>query len=314
MVQGQRRDTSSENLKVCLAISSYRNDEQVAEILQSVCGWDDPLFTDILVVDSHGSGRIPKLIARRGWTNVQYYSYDRNLGSAGNLAERLRLAAQTGADYVYTINHDGAVNPQVVRTLLEYAGRIDRPGAVYPLRYRVNRGQYDLSGTRALPLGFRGTSQRPSVEQFDVRWSSSNGALYALEPIRNGVQPWADLWMGYEDFGYGRMLKRQGYRQIVVTGAIFEDRYEYTPRDVLGHKLFLTDKPAWYTYYQIRNLLLIAPRAGHPVGVYAAISLRFVMEALSITLFRPQKLFRYKLLMAGLFDGLRGRTGKGRWP
>src|SRR5437763_14681285 len=106
-------------MRIWLAIASYRNDEQVIEIVDHVYKSASDLFERILIVDSHGTGAMPALIRQRGWPNVEYQNYERNLGSGGNLAERLRIAAGAGADYAYAVNHDGHDDPGVVHALLQ---------------------------------------------------------------------------------------------------------------------------------------------------------------------------------------------------
>ena len=116
-----------------LAISSYRNDEEVLKILDQVHQYPEQQFDRILVVDSEGTGAVPRVVKDRGWDRVIHRSYDANLGSGANLCERLRIAAEGGADYLYAINHDGYVDFRVVATLLETARSIENLGAAYPL-------------------------------------------------------------------------------------------------------------------------------------------------------------------------------------
>src|SRR5437016_2148413 len=114
---------------VWLVISSFRNDREIMTLLEHVQNLPLRIFDCILIVDSLGTGEVPGAVARRGWQNILYRSYDRNLGSAGNLAERLRLAAEAGADFAYALNHDGHVQPHVFRCLLNHAIHLHRVGA-----------------------------------------------------------------------------------------------------------------------------------------------------------------------------------------
>ena len=113
---------------VWLVISSYRNDEEVARIVEKVHESGATIFERILVVDSEGTGKIPRLIEDRGWGDVIYKSYDWNLGSGANLCERLRIAAEGGADYAYALNHDGNFDPDVVSVLLKAAEPLKNSG------------------------------------------------------------------------------------------------------------------------------------------------------------------------------------------
>src|SRR5437763_14059223 len=122
-------------MRVWLAISSYRNDDEVIRIIGQTRESAPGLFERILVVDSAGTGRIPMLIEANGWRDVEYRCYEKNLGSGRNLAERLKIAAAAGADYVWTVNHDGRVNADVVRKLTAVAQSRERVGAAYPLGF-----------------------------------------------------------------------------------------------------------------------------------------------------------------------------------
>jgi len=300
--------------KVCLAISSFRNDKEIGEILRAVHAMPDKIFDGIIVVDSLGTGAIPLLIAESGWSDVVYRSYNRNLGSAGNLFERLQAAADTDADFVYALNHDGVIDADAVCRLTDCASRLDRIGAVYPLHYLPGRDQYDLTGKQKLPLPFLGNERLPATEYFDVHWGSSNGALYALAPFRCGLHPWADLWLGWEDAGYGWLLGRHGYRQVVVTGALFSDNYEYRQHELLGRKFYLPDKPFWYSYYNTRNMLLVALRNKQSIGHFLVLFVRLTLELGFIAAFKDRKMLRCKLLVRGVFDGLRNKGGKREYP
>lgn len=294
-----------------LTIATFRNDEAVADLLEVVCRGGESPFHRVIVVDSLGTGEVEELVKRRRWRGVDYVNSATNLGSAGNLRRRLELAAAAGADYAYAINHDGQVDLELVAELVSCAETIENLGAAYPLHFYSNRDSYDQTGTSSLPLPFLGRGEREKSRLTDVTWSSSNGALYAMEPVRRGLLPDDGLWMGWEDMAYGWELAKNGYRQVLVNDTVFDDDYEYRRVDILGRALYLTDKPAWYTYYQIRNLLLIADRNESPAAAYATVAGRILIELGLTTAFRPQKLTRYRYLAAGLLDGLRGRQG--RW-
>lgn len=302
-------------VRVTLAISAYRSDDAVIALLEAVHATAEGMFARILVVDSLGSGRIAGEILARGWTAVDYRSYDRNLGSAGNLAERLRIAAEGPADAVYALNHDAPFDLGVLRALADVAAATPRMGAIYPLRRRVGReGTWDLTGKVRFPVRYRWVATPPPGPAFDVFWGSSNGTLYGLDPVRAGLLPMADLWMGWEDLIYGWALTDGGWRQRIAVGAVFDDPYEYVaaPGPVL--KTRLTDKPAWYAYYFTRNLILGTRRTRRPLVVQARVVARIVGElGVSATL-RNSRRKRVRLLLAGIRDGLLGRAGKYRVP
>jgi GT2 family glycosyltransferase len=301
---------ASEAPVVWLVISSFRNDREIASTLEAIQSLPQRLFDRILVVDSLGTGEIPALIERRCWQNVIYRSYDRNLGSAGNLAERLRLAAEAGADFAYALNHDGCVQPEVVLSLLKHVRSFEPIGALYPLSRLESVGAYNLTGSREVPLPAKLVHDKPTDKIIEAFWSSSNGALYAMAPVRSGLLPWSELWMGWEDLEYGWSLTDHGYRQAIACDALFDDSYEYARHDSLAGSYRVVNKPAWMTYYLIRNLILVTRRRRLSVRFVAVVILRMFLECVTIILFRPSKWVRLRILARGVIDGLQNRTGK----
>ena len=292
-------------ITVWLAISSYRNDEDVVRIVQQVLSHGQKIFGRILVVDSEGTGTLPKVICGRGWDSVEYRCYDQNLGSGGNLRERLRLAAEGDADYVYALNHDGHFEADTFHKLLNVAESIADLGAAYPLAYLSNAHSYNVTGTRELPLPAKLVARPPSGPLIEVFWSSSNGALYSLEPVRQGVLPWGAMWMAWEDLEYGWRLSTHGYRQVIVCDAVYPDNYEYK-NTWLGR---IVDKPAWRTYYNSRNLTLAVRRSRNRPVFHAAVFYRLLRELALILLARGCKCERITGLFMGALHGWTSTIG-----
>jgi len=293
---------------VWLVIASYRNDEEVLRILDQAHSSDAKLFDRILVVESEGTGVIPKVLQDKGWNDVMYRSYDQNLGSGANLCERLRLAAQGGADYAYAINHDGYLDSKVVASLLKTAESIEDIGAAYPLSYFIETGRYNVTGVRELPWPAKLVPKPPKGPLLDAFWSSSNGALYSMNPVKRGIVPWDALWMGWEDLEYGWRLCDYGYRQVIVCDAVFLDNYEYMPT-ALGN---VVKKPSWRTYYHLRNLVLAIRRTRNRPLYYLVAAYRFALECGLILLVRKNKWRRLRLACAGASDGFKGVEGESK--
>lgn len=298
--------------RVALAVASFKNDQQVLDALSKLAS-DLHRFARVLVVDSIGTGALPARLKELGLDAVVTYECaERNLGSAGNLAQRLALAAQSSAEFVYAVNHDGDVQLDAIESLVDLADRAPGPlGALYPLRRMVNReGAFDVTGRYRFPFTAVRSHTTPAAELTPVYWSSSNGALYALSPVRKGLLPFSDLWMCYEDLGYGWQLHASGYTQFVARDVCVDDDYEYR-RTRVGH---VTRKPNWYAYYYARNLLLTARRTRQPVAVRGLVLSRVLLELGVTAALRSDKRARLSYTVQGIVDGLRGRGGKWRLP
>ncbi len=301
--------------RVCVVVSAFRSDAAVTGLLDAMASDPSRPFERCFVVDSLGSGAIAEHTRARGYDFVTVEDHPTNLGSAGNLARRLSLAAAQGFDFAFALNHDGRWDAALLGQLVEFAKACEPStlGAVYPLhRFPKLGDRVEYSCRSPLPISKRGPM--PTEAVWDVYWSSSNAALYALGPVRAGLVPFAELWMGWEDLAYGWLLHQHGFRQYVLTQAVFDDDYEFRQAAVGPVPVGVSDKPAWYAYYIGRNLLLSAQRTKLSLPVHAGIAIRILAEYGLTLAVRPNKLARLKLLSQGLLDGVRGKSGKGPVP
>lgn len=264
-------------------------------------------------MDSIGTGEFEAALAARGLTDlVEYRCFPENVGAAGNLEERLKSAASGDVEFMYAVNHDGDLDPGAIERLVALADRSHpHPGAIYPLRKMTDRGgAFDVTGRYRFPFTAIRSMKAPEKELTEVYWSSCNGALYSLEPTRNGVLPCVGLWLGYEDLDYGWTLHAAGYRQFVARDVQVNDSYEYD-RSRVG---YVARRPSWYAYYFARNLIL-ASRRNHQPKLVQGLALSRVLLEFGVTLaLRKDKKARLQFTAAGLWDGLRGKTGKWRLP
>lgn len=299
--------------RVVVAISAYRSDAQVLCLLEKIFRDRQHDPAAVIVVDSLSDGALRQRIEAAAWP-VRYENSAVNLGSAGNLARRLELAASIDADWCFTINHDGMFDHTMVATLTSVASQGTKVGAVYPKRVWIDRGGTSLKPhTHVFNMpAHTGPVGGQAIEE--VAWDSSNGALYGLAPVRQGVRVWADLWYGWEDLAYGWQLTTAGWKQYLCSDVVYLDDYEYQPVWLLRRQLFITRKPSWTSYYVIRNLLLIVRRTGNGPHAWLFFAKRLSREVLFAILFRDAKLKRLGLIWQGLVAGLAGRTGKSEVP
>lgn len=297
--------------RVVVAISAFRSDAPVLALLERVFHGGESGLAAVVVVDSQSDGTLGREIARKGWP-VVYENSAVNLGSAGNLARRLQLAATIDADWCFAVNHDGMFDRALIAALAAKARSEDRVGAVYPRRILLDRAN---SSFNPITSFFSTVTHAPAGqegEDAEVAWDSSNGALYGLAPVRSGVLLWADLWHGWEDLAYGLLLRNAGWRSFRLASAAFVDDYEHQRVRFLRRELFVTRKPAWIAYYATRNLVLIVRRSGAGFAGWRFIAVRFTREIAFTLLFRTQKLLRIRNLLRGLWDGFAGVSGQRR--
>lgn len=297
--------------RVVVAISAYRSDAQILALLTRIFTDGGSGFAAVIVVDSLSDGALARQIAQMEWS-VLYENANINLGSAGNLARRLELAADFDADWCFCINHDGMFDRDLIAALAARAVRESRVGAVYPRRAFLDRANGSLKPATSFFATVSHAAEGEDSEDVEVAWDSSNGALYGLAPVRSGIAVWKDLWQGWEDLAYGYQLRKGGWSSYRLTSVAFIDDYEYQPVHLLNYKFFITRKPPWQAYYLIRNIVLVVNRSGAGFGGWKFIIHRLSREVVFTLLFRKQKRLRLTNLFKGLRDGLAGVTGQRR--
>lgn len=300
---------------VAITISAFRSDAAVISLLEVIFADPHPEVGSVIVVDSLASGMIAEIAATRQW-QLQYENANTNLGSAGNLARRMKLAAETGAEWCLCLNHDANWEADRLSAMLSAARSRPRVGAVYPMldhsprepRWEDGRRHFRPSaGTRVLEI----PTDEPAAE---VLWSSSNSALYSLAPLSENISIMADLWMGYEDLGYGIALYQGNWIQLSCRSARLTQVFDYVPRRLLGRTLHIPDKPVWYSYYNIRNLILIWHQYGSTGVSLRSISWKLMQTSIRTLLLEDKKITRLQLLYLGVLAGITGESGKGPYP
>lgn len=303
------------NRTVAIAISAFRSNEAVIELLEAIFDKPHPEVETIIVVDSLGDGEISATAAAREWT-ILLENFDKNLGSAGNLARRMEIAGEIGAEWCLCLNHDANWDPNRLDVMLKIARSRPRVGAVYPvLDHSPREPRWQEGSQEFTPSAHKRFIDIPTDESTtDVLWGASNFALYATEPLYEDVTVMGDLWMGYEDLAYGIALNQGGWEQISCRAAVLPGGLDYGPHQFLGRTLHIPQKPAWYSYYNIRNLLLIRRCYGAHGVSWRSIIWKFAQSSLRIILLEDNKFSRIRFLYTGALAGLAGRDGKGPVP
>jgi len=303
------------NGPVAIAISAFRSNAAVIELLEAIFTEPNPEVGAVIVVDSLGDDEISKTAAARGWP-ICIENFDRNLGSAGNLARRMELAGEIGAEWCLCLNHDANWNRDRLDAMLKTARSRPRVGAVYPvLDHSPREPRWQEGPQEFTPSAHKRLFDIPADEpSADVLWGVSNFALYATAPRDEGVTVMGDLWMGYEDLAYGIALNQGGWKQLSCRAAVLTGGFDYVSRQFLGRAFHIPQKPAWYSYYNIRNLLLIRQCYGVHGVPWRSIVWKFAQSSLRIILLEENKFSRIRFLCAGTLAGLTGQNGKGPVP
>ena len=137
--------------KVHIIILTWNNWEVTVACLESVIRLAYPDF-EIVVVDNGSDDGTPDRI-RENYPDVSLIENSRNLGFAAGCNVGLRYALQNESDYVFLLNNDTVVPPDLIDVLIAEAEALPGLGILAPmLRYGDNPEQLWFTGSRRHPL------------------------------------------------------------------------------------------------------------------------------------------------------------------
>lgn len=262
----------------------------------------------ILVVDN-GSGA-PVLARLRAELppGVELLPSDRNLGfSAGNNVA-IKVALETGTDYVLVINNDATLKHDALRVMVDAAGAQENLGILAgKILVSNDAGPTDevwSAGGSWHPLkatGYATGMGERDRGQFDRAGETEfvPGCLWFVpaEVFRRVGLLDEDFFLYVEDADFSFRVRRAGYRLT------------YEPRAVCYHKV---SRSHWkdrkraspvLNYYNTRNRFLMARKWLSPAQRLVFYAYIFVSRALQALRHRDLSYLR------GLWDGVRGKTG-----
>ena len=237
---------------------------------------------DGLVLVDNGSANAPalrELVDRFGAVGL-FQSTNLGIGQAQN-AGIARALDDLAADAVLMMDQDSGPAPDMVDRLR--AALAADPGiAVASACYRDGQG---AGGSNLI----------------------ASGSLFAADALRV-VGPFDEtLFMDFVDTDWGHRAEAVGRACVLVRAARMRHALGQGRVRVPGRSLTLHAPER--TYYQLRNLLLLARHPATPRGWLWRRGPRFVLRSFALGLTVAPRRYRLGLILRGLWDGLRGRRG-----
>lgn len=242
---------------VTIVIVNYGRVVDLLVCLESLARVTYPSFS-IVVVDNGSNDGSTDAIER--WGNrkipVELIRNDINLGFARGSNQGMRHALSTGTDYVFLLNNDTVVEPDVLELLVTVAEQSDDIGMVGPKIYQYGKEDIlDSAGARTitwLAQGFllghgkvdRGQHDNPG----DLPYVTGTALLVkrvVLEKI--GLMD-EDYFCYFEDFDWGVKAREAGYRLLLVPGAVVHHR---------GSRTAGFNSP-FYMHHMVRSRIIFA--------------------------------------------------------
>lgn len=299
---------NTESPLVFAVIVSYNLKDDTLECLESMAQVTYPNLHTVLVDNASADDTVPAVRAR--YPDVTIIEPETNLGYCGGNNIGVEYALEQGADYVFILNNDMIVDPEIVDVLVRVATAHPDAGMVCPKVYEYDRrnviwsagAEVDVQWGRPSLIGHGEDDQgqhdapRPVDAVDGCAFLASRRVCESvglLDPI---------YWAYFEDTDWSFRTRKMGFDLL------------YTPEGRGWHKGSATNQPEkkrtpFQAYYHIRNHLLFLSR-------HSRISILKHLEIVAMIGFNIVKAavgYQRKVSMArikGILDYYRGRFGK----
>lgn len=233
---------------------NYNTPEVTAALLDSLARLEYPNW-EIIVVDNASPEHSSAYLAER-YPFIRHISTPSNLGFAGGNNVGLQIAR---GEYVFFINNDTEVTPQLVTVLVAHLQAHPECGLVCPkikyhhtpdtIQYAGAIGLHPLT-SRSFDLGYleKDQGQHDVVRPTDL---PNGAAMMAPMALIQQVGPMSELFfLYYEELDWAARIKRAGYAiHYVGLAEIYHKESVSTGRN-----------SPFKTYYLYRNRLLYVRR------------------------------------------------------
>ena len=251
--------------KIAIVIVCYNGVADTRECLESVRQLTYPEFFTVVVDNASSDGTAE--VVRAEFPEVTLLVNPQNTGFTGGNQTGVREALQQGAEFIFLLNPDTTVAPDLLERLLETWDDHPNLGALGPLMLLYDApetiwsagGMIDSQGRVA---HFRQGEHAPESREFEpCEFVSGCGLLFSRNVFEHVGFFDERFFLYFEESDLCARIRKAGYGVGMALGArLWHKVSRSTGRDSL-----LT------LYYMRRNQLLYLKKHGTRAGLYAAL-------------------------------------------
>lgn len=265
---------------VTIIILNWNREADTLECLDSVARLTYPSYSAV-VVDNGSTDGSPDAIERWSRENfpVTLIRNDKNLGFVGGGNQGMRHALAAGTDYVFLLNNDTVVEPDVLDILVHAAERSGNIGMVGPKIYQYGKGNVlDSAGTRTIPwlaqafLVGHGEEDRGQYDSPEDMPYITGTALLVKRAVLEQIGLLDEDYINYfEDYDWGMRTRDAGFRLLLKPDAVI--RHKGSGTIGLGSPLYMR--------HMVRSRILFARKhVSLPLYLFAFLPYLFLYRYL----------------------------------
>lgn len=265
---------------------------------------------DIVIVDNGSQRDIADAVAELALQNLVCLKLGTNRGVAAALNQGVAWARKRGSGRVVLFDQDSIPASDMVNRLMSELTRLEAAGIAVaavgpcfrdprsnnrPPFIRIQRGRV----TRAQPV--------VGVTSVEVDYLITSGSVIPLAAF-DIVGPLEErLFIDYVDIEWGLRAKRKGLRSFGVFAASMEHSLGDAPINIAGAR-FAVHSPLRH-YYHFRNATWLTRQIWVPLQWKFVNTYRLVGKLIIYGVFASPRREHLKMMLKGVWDGIRDRLG-----
>lgn len=288
--------------KFCAIIVSYYPDDGFASRVARIAEQVEKAF----LVDNATTGTACQAVEAAGQNaGVEILRNAKNLGVAGGLNAGLDKALQEGFDWAILFDQDSLPDGTLASTLLD----LWRALPVHEMPAVLGSNYIDRHRDRP---ALRCAEGEQICEQKAVIISGtllSLAAWKAIGPFRE------EFFMDLVDTDFCYRARRMGYGVYASCEPLMQHAVGHAAsHTILGHRLWVSNHPAWRRYLMTRNSLILQAEQGKSGGVWLlrAFGKQF-RKSLQVLRYEQDGPAKVKAMWRGFRDGVRRDTRYKPW-
>lgn len=262
----------------------------------------------LLIVDNASTDGTREMLAAEGWLDrlgVELLALPENTGGAGGFAAGLKHAVDSGAEWVWMMDDDAEPHPDALEELMRV---VDDLGCIY--------GSIAISGSQtSWPLHSIDGAQFFDVaclpDTFQVTSLPFLGFLVSAKAVARIGYPDEGYFIAGDDHEYCLRARTAGIPIIACGKSRISHPASSHYRFGLGpfRPTCFYIQP-WKRYYDVRNRIMSAARHDGRLSALTKTVPAIGIRWLATMLHEQHRLAQSKAYLAGVWDGVLGRSGR----
>lgn len=283
--------------KVAAVVVTYNRIELLKECIKALQRQTYPC--DILIVDNASTDGTGEYLNKIDDTNIFYQNTGANIGGAGGFNFGMRWAVESGYEYVWVMDDDCLSYTDALQKLMKADG--------------ILKGNYGWLSSIGLwkdksicPMNIQRQNPYKAINSFDKTIIPAQMASFVSLFIKaNVIQryglPIREFFIWTDDWEFTRRISIREKCYVVSNSKVIHAMHN---KNVVNIALDTKDRISRYCYFY-RNDVYLYRREGF-IG-WCWLFLKFSWHILQIVLYSEIKIKKIKIILSGLYEGLKFR-------